>query len=83
MDISICLQLRKLHRELLDYAPPALTSHYLAARPSTPPSPSDMQPWWSSNTAGTPADAIDLKALVRVRTHAEDLTDLTTPKVRK
>ncbi|EKM54629.1 uncharacterized protein PHACADRAFT_29830 [Phanerochaete carnosa HHB-10118-sp] len=71
---------RKLHKELADYAPPALTSHYLDARPSKT-AHDETDPWWSSVASDHLSAAINTKALVHVRNHAEDLVQLTTPKV--
>ena len=41
----------------------------------------ESEPWWSSNTSEDLTAVIDTKALVRVRNHAEDLAELTPPKV--
>lgn len=76
-------QLRKLSKELVDYAPPALTSHYLCRRTTNEDETPDAQPWWTSKPQDprVTEDVMNDKALVRVRTHAEDLANLTTPKV--
>ncbi|KIP06505.1 hypothetical protein PHLGIDRAFT_24533 [Phlebiopsis gigantea 11061_1 CR5-6] len=75
--VRVVMELRQLHKELLDYAPPVLTSHYLAMSTTTVAPSLDSQPWWSTNVPGSSAD---MKALVHVRTHAEDLANLTTPE---
>lgn len=78
--VRVVLELRKLHKELADYAPPALTSHYLDYRLSKTISDDESEPWWSSTAPEDLVKKIDTKALVRVRNHAEDLAELTTPK---
>ena len=61
----------------MDYAPPALTSRYLRHHTTNIP---EQRPWWAQDDDRESGD-VDQKALVRVRTHAEDLAALTTPKV--
>ncbi|KAI0084879.1 AFG1-like ATPase-domain-containing protein [Irpex rosettiformis] len=75
--VRVVMQLRRLQRELRDYAPPALTSHYLSRLHDTT---AQVQPWWSRTTEDEETTDLDQKALVRVKTHAEDLAELTTPK---
>ena len=70
------LQLRRLHRELKDYASPALTTHYMDRFIA-----SDSSPWWVRRPEEETLANADHKALVRVKSHAEDLAELTTPKV--
>lgn len=73
---SLHLKLRRLHRELKDYAPPAVTSRYTEDL-----SESSREPWWARKREDDIVVEADHKAVVRVKTHAEDLADLTTPKV--
>ncbi|KAI0798473.1 AFG1-like ATPase-domain-containing protein [Irpex lacteus] len=77
--IRVVMQLRKLQKELKDYAPPALTSHYLSQSRDASEGVED-QPWWSRRTEDEATAVLDQKALVRVKTHAEDLANLTTPQ---
>ena len=85
---SQCLrfQLRKLRKELWDYAPPALAARYLDIRThngAPTESEAEAEPWWTATSSEESlADTMDVKSIVRVRTHAEDLAALTTPKVR-
>ncbi|TFY56993.1 hypothetical protein EVJ58_g7297 [Rhodofomes roseus] len=74
------VKLRRLQRELTGYAPPALALRYLHNEDSR----EDRQPWWaptdspdSVTGADTPAEQ---GALIRIRTHAEEIAALTTPK---
>ena len=68
------MKLRRLQRDLKEYAPPAMTSHYVED------SAASDSPWWTSDVEETLTES-DQKALVRVKTHAEDIASLTTPKV--
>ena len=72
------VQLRRLQRELKDYAPPALTSHYLR---NSHHNTDEERPWWTRAAEDEVDAESEQKALVRVKTHAEDLAGLTTPKV--
>ncbi|KAI0373958.1 hypothetical protein BV20DRAFT_936658 [Pilatotrama ljubarskyi] len=81
--IRVIMQLRRLHKELEGYAPPAVLARHLNQTHSVTPgqdSPgrADPGPWWAAidpiEQAGTARD------LVRVRTHAEEIEALTTPK---
>ena len=71
--------MRKLQKELKDYAPPALTSRYLE-KLSADRAEEGLGPWWQHNDEQEEV-VTEMKALTRVRTHAEDLAELTTPKV--
>ncbi|KAH9839231.1 AFG1-like ATPase-domain-containing protein [Rhodofomes roseus] len=78
--VRLIAQLRRLQRELDGYAPPALALRYLHNEDSR----EDRQPWWaptdspdSVTGADTPAEQ---GALIRIRTHAEEIAALTTPK---
>jgi peroxisome-assembly ATPase len=64
---------------LKDYAPPALTSRYFSSQRRLH---DDKQPWWSRQKDFESEAELDQKGLVRVKTHAEDLAELTTPKAR-
>ncbi|KAL4246184.1 AFG1 ATPase family protein [Abortiporus biennis] len=75
--VRVVMQLRRLQKELDGYAPPAFTSRYLSMK-----EPDERSgPWWSTSDEVNHSDVDpDVKALIRVRSHAEELADLTTPK---
>ncbi|KAF7789310.1 hypothetical protein EIP86_000254 [Pleurotus ostreatoroseus] len=78
--IRVVMQLRRLQRDLEDYAPPALTSRYLdRAQPHDTEAHSSPPGWWLHHPADEEV-VTELKALIRVKTHDEDLANLTTPK---
>ncbi|PCH36109.1 hypothetical protein WOLCODRAFT_81546 [Wolfiporia cocos MD-104 SS10] len=79
--IRIIMQLRRLQKELDGYAPPALSSRYLngSHREATLES-GPSHPWWSIASDPKPNSTADEQALVRVRSHAEEIFELTTPK---
>ncbi|OCH93788.1 hypothetical protein OBBRIDRAFT_771044 [Obba rivulosa] len=80
--IRVIMQLRRLQKELETYAPPALSTHHLAARRGPVPhvkAEQDERPWWQPSEEPHTSDH-DSGSLVRVRTHAEEIADLNTPK---
>ncbi|TFK26508.1 hypothetical protein FA15DRAFT_654338 [Coprinopsis marcescibilis] len=78
--IRVLLQLRKLQRELTDYAPPALSARLLKSAPSTSElNDGDETPWWKFSPEEEEVDK-DIRALVTHKGHAEELAALTTPK---
>ncbi|EJF65444.1 hypothetical protein DICSQDRAFT_79616 [Dichomitus squalens LYAD-421 SS1] len=83
--IRVIMQLRRLHRELDGYAPPALQSRYLNQTHSVipgsaqPSSGEPLTPWWAASDPLSDKSA-SARGLVRIRTHAEEIEALTTPK---
>lgn len=77
-------QLRRISKDLENYAPPALTSRYFTRHtPRTPISAEEglQKPWWQAdNSAAAEVDA-NVKALIRAPSHENELAQLTTPKV--
>ncbi|PIL35939.1 hypothetical protein GSI_01599 [Ganoderma sinense ZZ0214-1] len=83
--IRVVMQLRKLQRELDGYAPPALLSRYLNQTHGVIPGPAGSSPdgsptpWWVADDPLS-SEPNTSPGLVRVRTHAEEIEALTTPK---
>lgn len=77
--IRVVMQLRRLQKTLLDYAPPALTWR-LIDQDLSPDSSRNDAPWWLYRKQEASMVGID-KALVRVKSHADEIEALTTPKV--
>ena len=80
----ILLQLRRLARDLAGYAPPALSSRYLASeetaeRPSRPED--EPVSWWLTGKHDIRDGEDTTMALTRILGHAEELASLMTPKV--
>ncbi|KAI0358524.1 hypothetical protein OH77DRAFT_1420920 [Trametes cingulata] len=81
--IRVIMQLRRLHKELEGYAPPAILARHLNQTHSftlgqESPQREDPGPWWA---ATEPIDEVSTgRGLIRVRTHAEEIEALTTPK---
>ncbi|KAI0690281.1 AFG1-like ATPase-domain-containing protein [Cerioporus squamosus] len=81
--IRVVMQLRKLHREIEGYAPPAVQARHLNATHTVTSSSStgDSTPWWSADSDDPVVSQSEtIRGLVRVRTHAEEIEALTTPK---
>ncbi|KAI0745914.1 AFG1-like ATPase-domain-containing protein [Earliella scabrosa] len=76
--IRVIMQLRKLHRELKGYAPPAILARHLNRTHAVASAPS-TQPWWLADEPISHPET-PFGGLVRVRTHAEEIEALTTPK---
>ncbi|KAI0071648.1 hypothetical protein K474DRAFT_1712288 [Panus rudis PR-1116 ss-1] len=76
--IRVVMKLRRLRRELDQYVPPAFSSHYLMGSTQEATELDAEEPWWTSNVDKESAE--EMKALVRVKSHAEELAALTTPK---
>ncbi|KAI0744112.1 AFG1-like ATPase-domain-containing protein [Daedaleopsis nitida] len=76
--IRVIMQLRKLHRDLEGYAPPALLSRYLN-QTHTVASSQASRPWWKADEPIIEQETA-FGSLARVRTHAEEIEALTTPK---
>ncbi|TFK44329.1 AFG1-like ATPase-domain-containing protein [Crucibulum laeve] len=77
------MQLRRLQRELIDYAPPALPSRLLRSHnTSVDPSQSgeDPAPWWLFSEREAQLLESDNKALTTIKGHAEELAALDTLK---
>ncbi|KAF9478803.1 hypothetical protein BDN70DRAFT_906536 [Pholiota conissans] len=71
------MKLRRLQRDLHEYAPPALFASLLKSRDSQG---SDLEkPWWLFSDGELTLDKSG-KALVTIRGHAEELAALDTPK---
>ncbi|TFY80899.1 hypothetical protein EWM64_g3117 [Hericium alpestre] len=80
--IRVIMQLRRLRKDLADYAPPALPSHYHKALPSEKTNESSEETWWQHSEREMDIDPeMQTTALTRVRSHAEELAELNTPKV--
>ncbi|KAJ3500907.1 hypothetical protein NLJ89_g9580 [Agrocybe chaxingu] len=73
--IRVVMKLRRLQRELTEYAPPALTARLLEPTPDE----SQQEPWWIFSERERALDDTG-RALVTVRGHAEELGALDTPK---
>ncbi|KZT10789.1 uncharacterized protein LAESUDRAFT_643661 [Laetiporus sulphureus 93-53] len=83
--VRVIMQLRRLQKELDGYAPPALSARYLNTKPLTPGSSTeslDSSPWWAPSEDSSEDANPDKLALMRIRTHAEEIEALTTPKAR-
>ncbi|KAL5528379.1 hypothetical protein ACEPAF_7515 [Sanghuangporus sanghuang] len=87
--IRIVMQLRRLSNTLRDYAPPAFVSeYYQSSRVSSDESVRAVErdatePWYSPSSAKSTSEErsyADVKALVRLRSQAEALAELRTPK---
>lgn len=83
-----CVQLRKLHKRLRDYAPSQARPDYFHS-PSADMEASGEQPengnclpWWFSRHGDFELTSPHEDTLIRVKNQAEDLAGLTTPKVR-
>ncbi|EMD37678.1 hypothetical protein CERSUDRAFT_136414 [Gelatoporia subvermispora B] len=82
--IRVIMQLRRLQKELEGYTPPALATHYLddwssGARARQAQQAEDEYSWWQASEDPELNNAKS-HSLVRVRTHAEEIADLDTPK---
>ncbi|KAI0032103.1 AFG1-like ATPase-domain-containing protein [Vararia minispora EC-137] len=79
--IRVIMQLRRLGRELENYVPPVFPDKYLVDRnaPSPREGGAEDTEWWADPSAGQD-DGSPKRALVRVKTHAEELAEVTTPK---
>ncbi|KZT22234.1 hypothetical protein NEOLEDRAFT_1072044 [Neolentinus lepideus HHB14362 ss-1] len=80
--VRVVMQLRRLQKDLVDYAPPTIASHYFARDrdQSKGKDKEETAPWWLHHDEEAELVFSDSKALTRVRSHAEELADLTTPK---
>ncbi|KAI0645780.1 AFG1-like ATPase-domain-containing protein [Trametes meyenii] len=82
--IRVIMQLRRLQKELDGYAPPAVLArhlnptHAIAGDQSMPMVDDTAGPWWEATKSIEPITSP--VGLVRVRTHAEEIEALTTPK---
>ncbi|KAF8904406.1 AFG1-like ATPase-domain-containing protein [Gymnopilus junonius] len=74
--VRVVMKLRRLQRELEEYAPPALSANLFQPRQ---PESSDS-PWWVCSGQEFGSDESQ-KALIRLRGHAEELNALETPKI--
>ncbi|KAI9067251.1 hypothetical protein FKP32DRAFT_1588610 [Trametes sanguinea] len=80
------MQLRRLHKELEGYAPPAVLARHLNQTHTfhsgkiSKEEPDNSEPWWRAPEPKQNLDDNPSADLVRVRTHAEEIEDLTTPK---
>ena len=77
------IQLRRLHKELEGYAPPAVLARHLNQTHAVSAAGSESDesgPWWAASEPIQPPETS--RGLIRVRTHAEEIDALTTPKVR-
>ncbi|KAI0630434.1 AFG1-like ATPase-domain-containing protein [Trametes polyzona] len=81
--IRVIMQLRRLHKELDGYAPPAVLARHLNqthtfAPGELPAEGGDSSPWWAA-TDSFEQDRSS-RGLIRIRTHAEEIEALDTPK---
>ncbi|KAI0829842.1 AFG1-like ATPase-domain-containing protein [Trametes gibbosa] len=80
--IRVIMQLRRLHKELDGYAPPAVLARHLNQKHSihsgTPLGDKCIDPWWAATEPVQQSSPSS--GLIRVRTHAEEIEALTTPK---
>ncbi|GLB37031.1 putative AFG1-like ATPase [Lyophyllum shimeji] len=77
--VRVVMQLRRLERELRGYVPPSVVSGLLRRSDSTRDRPSkDFTPWWTYSPEEEPD--VDSKALVRMKSNAEELASLETPE---
>ncbi|KAH9858488.1 AFG1-like ATPase-domain-containing protein [Lenzites betulinus] len=81
--IRVIMQLRRLHTELEGYAPPAVLARHLNQKHSVSsrslyPEDEDLGPWWAATEPVQQSGSSH--GLIRVRTHAEEIESLTTPK---
>ncbi|KAH7920715.1 hypothetical protein BV22DRAFT_1114755 [Leucogyrophana mollusca] len=79
--LRVVMQLRRLQKELTDYAPPALSSALVREQVRLPGAEGSGEngPWWS-HTHEEANIRPETQALVRVKGLAEDLAALNTPK---
>ncbi|KAH6913882.1 AFG1-like ATPase-domain-containing protein [Coprinopsis sp. MPI-PUGE-AT-0042] len=80
--VRLALQLRKLQRELVDYAPPALSARFFQPTGTfigRDIASSEEMLWWKFSPGEEAVDR-DVKALVTRKTHAEEIASLNTPK---
>ncbi|KAJ7141406.1 AFG1-like ATPase-domain-containing protein [Mycena epipterygia] len=72
--IRVIMQLRRMQKELVDYSPAMVAPHLLS-------SPETSSAWWIGDplTESAPPN-VNSQALVSLRSHAEELADLNTPK---
>ncbi|PPQ68045.1 hypothetical protein CVT25_014506 [Psilocybe cyanescens] len=80
--IRAVMKLRRLHKELIDYAPPAHSANLLGplVRPSSEdPGKPKEKPWWLFSEEEMETKKFG-KALITLRGHAEELGALETPK---
>ncbi|EPQ56948.1 hypothetical protein GLOTRDRAFT_39171, partial [Gloeophyllum trabeum ATCC 11539] len=75
--VRVVMQLRRLQKELADYVPPTIASHYFSAERKSRDGPVE---WWKRHDEEEEVAPSESKALTRVRSHAEELAALTTPK---
>ncbi|KAH9485556.1 Lactation elevated protein 1-like protein B [Psilocybe cubensis] len=78
--IRAVMKLRRLHKELIDYAPPAHSANLLGPLAHPPcEDPEQEKPWWVFSEKEMETKQFG-KALVTLRGHAEELGALETPK---
>ena len=84
-----CAQLRKLHKRLRDYAPSQARPEYfhspsadMEALREQPENGSHL-PWWFSRHEKSELTGAHEETLIRVKSRAEDLAELNTPKVHR
>ncbi|KAF7975890.1 hypothetical protein HWV62_8303 [Athelia sp. TMB] len=71
------MQLRRLQKELIDYAPPVLNIHHTLSGAEAQEKPGHA-PWWVYSYQEE--KLLDEKALIRVKGQVEELEELNTPK---
>ncbi|KAJ7077260.1 AFG1-like ATPase-domain-containing protein [Mycena belliarum] len=72
--IRVVMQLRRLQKELLDYSPAMVAPHLLD-------NPETSSAWWSEHpTAESASSDSDSLALIALKSHADELAELDTPK---
>ncbi|KAF7357706.1 Lactation elevated protein 1 [Mycena venus] len=73
--IRVIMQLRRLQKELIDYSPAMVAPHLLD-------SPETSSAWWTGDSLlESNSPNVNSRALVSLRSHAEELANLNTPKV--
>ncbi|KZP22052.1 hypothetical protein FIBSPDRAFT_739626 [Athelia psychrophila] len=76
--VRVVMQLRRLQKELIDYAPPSLALHHTHSEIQSREEPGKSSPWWVYSHLDEGAS--DERALVRVKGQAEELAELDSPK---
>ncbi|KAJ7497659.1 AFG1-like ATPase-domain-containing protein [Mycena latifolia] len=71
--VRVIMQLRRLQKELLDYTPAMVAPHLID-------SPETSSAWWIGDPSAESATGVNSHALVSVKSHADQLTALDTPK---
>ncbi|KAJ7451753.1 AFG1-like ATPase-domain-containing protein [Mycena galericulata] len=71
--IRVIMQLRRLQKELVGYTPAMVA-------PTLLDSPETSSAWWVEGALESNSQNVDSRALVSLKSHAEELAELDTPK---